>query len=542
MSIPKPNKSIALRKIQRENMGTQVDPALVTAITTGVLNTIRGLNTAGWFSPLQPPLPIAPDDAKGRVIDYPAGYNLRQIPRQEEEMSFWHLRRFAEGCDVLRTVIETRKDQFKAMDWKVKAREGFEDQVTDDEITRIETFWQHPSSEYDWDQWIGVLLDDMFVIDAVALYPRYTRGGDVYSIDIMDAATIKRVIEDSGLTPAPPSPAYQQRLHGILAANYSADELYYIIRNPRSYKLYGYGPVEQIITTVNIAIRRALSQLQYFTEGNVPEAIAGVPESWSLDMVKAFQMYWDDMMEGNTAQRRHMKFVPFDPSKIKEVRDPLLKDIFDEWLARIICYVFSVSPQPFIKEMNRATAQTNAQQAKQEGLTPVIKFLKRRLTYLSNRYLKSPFVEFHFDTDEDVDPLTQATIDQIYVGLKVLSPDEVREDRFGLDPMTDAQKETAWPGSTMDPAEQAGATASAQIKAGLPPPKPKPGGSVNVSGNVAQMEQAMDLVKAALDAQRPMKVVVAPTINVPERQVRVEVGDVNVTADIGSALEKEKAE
>jgi len=517
-------------------MGTQVDPALVTAITTGVLNTIRGLNTAGWFSPLQPPLPIAPDDAKGRLIDYPAGYNLRQIPRQEEEMDFWHLRKFAENCDVLRTVIETRKDQFKAMDWKVKAREDYEDKVSPDEITRVETFWQHPSSEYDWDQWVGVLLEDMFVIDAVAIYPRFTRGGDVFSLDIMDGGTIKRVIDDEGRTPAPPSVAYQQRLHGILAANYSADELHYFMRNPRSYKFYGYGPVEQIITTVNIAIRRAVNQLQYFTEGNIPESIAGVPETWSLDMIKSFQMYWDDILEGNTAQRRHMKFVPFDPSKIKEVRDPLLKDIFDEWLARIICYCFSVSPEPFVREMNRATAQTNAQQAKMEGLTPVIKFLTRRITYLTNRYLKSPYVEFHFDTDEDVDPLTQATIDQIYVGLKVLSPDEVREDRYGLEPMTDANKEKAWPGSTMSPAEQAGATAQAQVRAGLAPPKPKPGSSVNVSGNIANMDEAAALVKAVMDAQRPMKVIVAPTINVPERQVKVEVGDVNVTADIGDAM------
>ena len=539
------NPKYALQKAvggsNREKQGTTIDPALVEAITRGVLNTVVGLNTAGWFSPNQPPFPVAPEDTKGRVIDYPAGYNLRQQPRQEEEMDFWMLRKFSEGCDVLRAVIETRKDQFKAMDWTIKAREGFEDQVSPDEIARVSSFWQHPSTEYDWDQWVGLVLDDMFVIDAVAIYPRYTRGGDTYSLDLMDAGTIKRVIDDAGLTPAPPSVAYQQRLHGVLAANYSADELYYIIRNPRTYKFYGYSPVEQIITTVNIAIRRALNQLQYFSEGNIPEAIAGLPETWSTEMIRTFQMYWDDMLEGDTAQRRHMKFVPFDPSKIKEVRDPLLKDLFDEWVARIICFVFSISPQPFIKEMNRATAGTAAVQAKQEGLTPTLKFLTRRLTYLTNRYLKSPYVEFHFQTDEDVDPLIQAQIDQIYAGLHVITSDEIRQDRYGKDPLTTANKEKEWPGSTMHPADMAGATAKAVADNTPLPPKPNSkGGStaVNTTGNVANFDQAMDLVKSALDATRVPKIVVAPNITIPERSVRVDVGDVNVTADIGKAFEK----
>jgi len=48
-------------------------------------------------------------------------------------------------------------------------------------------------------------------------------------------------------------------------------------RNPRPHKVYGYSPVEQIVLTVNVALRRALSQLQYYTEGNVPEALIVVP-------------------------------------------------------------------------------------------------------------------------------------------------------------------------------------------------------------------------------------------------------------------------
>ena len=33
--------------------------------------------------------------------------------------------------------------------------------------------------------------------------------------------------------------------------------------------------------TVNIALRRQLWQLDYFTEGSIPDALIGVPQSWA---------------------------------------------------------------------------------------------------------------------------------------------------------------------------------------------------------------------------------------------------------------------
>jgi hypothetical protein len=53
-----------------------------------------------------------------------------------------------------------------------------------------------------------------------------------------------------------------------------------------------------------------------------------------------------------------------------------LKDEFDEWLARIICYCFSLSPQALVKQMNRATAQTAKQSAQEEGLEPLKNWFK----------------------------------------------------------------------------------------------------------------------------------------------------------------------
>ena len=64
-------------------------------------------------------------------------------------------------------------------------------------------------------------LEDMLVIDAVTLYPRYTRGGDLYAVDVIDGSTITPLVADDGRTPEPPDPAYQQVLHGVPAADFS---------------------------------------------------------------------------------------------------------------------------------------------------------------------------------------------------------------------------------------------------------------------------------------------------------------------------------
>jgi hypothetical protein len=65
---------------------------------------------AGWFGPLAPMAPTAPPEVAGRAWDFPSGYNLALRPKAYEPIGFPELRAFAEGYDLLRIVIESRKD------------------------------------------------------------------------------------------------------------------------------------------------------------------------------------------------------------------------------------------------------------------------------------------------------------------------------------------------------------------------------------------------------------------------------------------------
>jgi hypothetical protein len=63
-----------------------------------------------------------------------------------------------------------------------------------------------------------------------------------------------------------------------------------------------------------------------------------------------------------------------------QTKEPELKNAFDEWIARVGCIAFSVSPQPFVNQMNRATGETQKEMADEEGLLPILAWIKRRAT------------------------------------------------------------------------------------------------------------------------------------------------------------------
>ena len=180
-----------------------------------------------------------------------------------------------------------------------------------------------------------------------------------------------------------------------------------------------------------------MSQLQFFTEGNVPAALAGVPDTWKSTQIQTLQSAFDAMMAGDTGSRRKLWFVPGDAAKnIKQLvsEEATLKAEFDEWLIRIMCFTMGVAVTPFVKETNRATAFTAQEQARDEGLGPQLKFLKDMADAIIIDGLKLEGVEFVWQMETENDPTAQATIDDTQLRNGSRSLDELRQ-RDGLEPV-----------------------------------------------------------------------------------------------------------
>jgi hypothetical protein len=400
---------------------------------------LKGGGPVGGFfggsqaAPFSPGEPLTPAPAQPvRLSAFETGTNYNYTPRASEPIGFPQLRAFA-NVELVRLAIETRKDQVERMNWRIKARDQRSKRVdTDERIRRLTRFWRRPDGETDFATWLRSSMEDLLVLDAPSFELRRNRSGRLIGMDIVIGDSIKLLVDQNGRRPKAPLPAYQQVLYGRPWANLTTDDLLYAPRNKRPHKLYGYGPVEQVVVTINTALQRQASQLFHFGLGNVPAGIITAPEGWLPDQIREYQEWFDSRLSGNLGEKQKVLWAPFG-AKYQAFKDAPIKDEFDEWLARIICYCFSLPPTAFIKSVNRATGESAEQTALEEGREPFLRWWKRAADNIMEREFDSGDLEWVWEISDDLDPLKQAQVDDIRLRNGSLTINEVR-DRYGEPP------------------------------------------------------------------------------------------------------------
>ena len=444
---------------------------------------------ADWFGPGNPMTPVAPPETAGRILDYMPATNLQYVPKAFEGISFGMLRALSRSYDVLRLVIETRKDQLVGLEWSImpKDRKAKLEGAMKTTVDNATAFFQKPDKKHKWETWLRLILEDLLVLDAPAIYRRKTRGGGLYALRPIDGGKIKRVIDDWGDTPDSPAAAYQHILRGLPAVNYTVDDLIYEPRNPANDRIYGYGPVEMIVAIVNIALQRESWQISFFTDGNIPQALIGVPDAWSGDQIRKFQEWFDGALQGNTQRRQGAIFVPGASGKnVTMTKETELFGAAEEWMARVVCYAFSVSPQWATKMMNRSTASTAKQMAEEEGLVPYKIWIKGLIDSELAAWF-SPDIEFIWNDEEDLDPAVQDKITDAKIKRGQMTLNAARiadgEDPYGSD-VPEADRPMIYTATGVVPLAVQDQIDAAKDKAEQIPPPPQPvGGAPGAQGD-----------------------------------------------------------
>jgi hypothetical protein len=220
------------------------------------------------------------------------------------------------------------------------------------------------------------------------------------------------------------------------AVNYTTGEILYRPRNTRVHKVYGYSPVEQLMMTINIGLRRQIFQLNFFTEGNMPPALIGVPETWTPDQIRQFQDWFDNIMTGNLAERRRARFVPAAVGKTYvPTQETELFGKAEEWLARVTCFAFSISAQPFLQMMNRGTAESAHQEATATGLAPIQNWVKDMVDTILAEDMDASDFEFTWKGDDELDPVKrhEITVGNLKAGQITVNEGRVDQGREPYD-------------------------------------------------------------------------------------------------------------
>lgn len=393
-----------------------------------------------WMAmvPFGPGLPITPgainplrEDGRPdpRRYEYQVAQNINVT--ETRLVPFKTLRAAADQIDILRRCVEVIKSKVISLEWDivlatdasekiisatggdhiramVKARDQF-----NDEINRMRTFWENPdkSNGLTFTDWLTIALEELLVIDALAIWPQKTVGGDLYGLQILDGSTIKPLLDDRGMRPLAPSPAYQQILYGFPRAEFSAnnedpkadgeftsDDLAYLVRNRRTTSVYGYSPVERSLPLADIYLRRQQWIRAEYTDGVLPETMFITDAVWGTnpDLIRAYENILNDDLAGQTEQRKRARILPQGITPVvNDTYGEKFKDTLDEFLIASICGHFGVQPteigyNPKGGLGGAGFESGKASNAEAIGIQPIVNYLSKAITNLSYTYLGMP--------------------------------------------------------------------------------------------------------------------------------------------------------
>jgi len=405
----------------------------------------------GAINPVNP----ATGRPEPRRYEYQVAQNINIVPTRL--VPFSTLRDAADSIDILRRCIEVTKAKMNGLQFdivlgadaseKIAAESGGDHvramakarQKYTEEINRLREFWENPdkANGYTWQDWINIAIEDILVIDALAVYPQPTVGGDLYGFQILDGSTIKPLIDDRGMRPMSPNAAFQQILYGFPRSEFAAteedpkadgeftsDQLAYMVRNRRSTTVYGFSPVERALPLADIYLRRQQWIRAEYTDGVMPELMFTTDEDWGTnpDLLLAYERILNDDLAGQTEQRKRARLLPKGLTPIvNEGYGEKFKDTLDDYLVTSICGHFGVQPSeigfsPKGGLGGAGYSEGQAENGEALGVGPLANWISKQLTNLSYTYLGMPReLEFKLLTSERKDTEENARKNEIEV-------------------------------------------------------------------------------------------------------------------------------
>jgi Inorganic Pyrophosphatase len=417
-----------------------------------------------WYSPFQPLAPFGPPYQTRPVEwDYPVGYNLNYIQPRMEAMAMF--RGMRDSWGVLSTVVSTRQDQLLRIPWTIQRRD--KPRASSVAVEEMRRFFRRPDGKLSYSQWTRKLTDDLLVLDAPTIYFARDRQGRPLHAEVLDGATIFPLIDDSGRRPdsiveigqngieyLKRQPAFQQIRKGLPSIDLDESEIMYVPMRPRTYMpMFGYPATEQILIEATEAIKKTFYQLNFWSEGSIPDLIVTVPESWGPRQIAMFQAHCDAMLSGNLKLKSKIRFLPsgMKPFDIKNSSGESLWSQRDETLIRLVCYAYSVSPTPFVRQTNRSVAQNAQQSAEEEGLFPFMSYWKDDII---DPIIQEKFgygdIEFVFQPRPEPDQEKAAKIHDLKIKNGEISRNEARAED-GLEPIAGGDVHTIEIGNAVIP-------------------------------------------------------------------------------------------
>jgi SPP1 gp7 family putative phage head morphogenesis protein len=409
-----------------------VDQAMLDVATASA--KVQGETLAGPFAPGIPLTPFDGVSGMPRAWNFPTGYNIKSRADRDGRLDFQLLKALTDTYDVAAACINHRIDDVRSLDWSIRPADWVERGDGDsDAVDRAKAALRRPDGRNGFRSWLAMYLQDVLRYDAGCLYRRRNMIGQVCALEVVSGTTIAPVLDYYGRRPMSPAPAYVQYVDGQPWEWLTEDDLIYQPFRPQPDSPYGIAPLEHVLLTANTHMRFQKHWMDWFTEGNIPEGFATAPETITTpEQLEQWEAYWA-AMNTDTRVKHKLKMVPHG-TVMSFPQEKNFDPTFPLYLMRVVCAAYHVTPNDlgFTEDVNRATGDTQVDVQFRIGTLPLVQHIQDILTAYLQDDLGLPVV-FEFDTgQESEDRVATAQADKIYMDAAVVSPDEIRERRYGL--------------------------------------------------------------------------------------------------------------
>lgn len=464
------------------------------------------------------PIPLDELGPDGRPLPRKFQYDVADNLNITKRLPQWQiLASAAVQVDIMARCISIRQSDVTKMDWSWNVSSDAVNTIMEDnqigiaeaskiarqtfmpQIVRLSQFWDNPYPQSDraWEEWVTEFMWQFLVYDGVPVHPAFTLGGKLLGVDIIDASTIKILLDNYGDFPRPPDPAYQQVLWGFprgefiatansdvtnyLGGEYNVsdrDQLSYFVMNRRTNTPYGFSPTEQALPIANIYLEREAWMLAEYKYGTMASVYMRTnSQEIDLNNMSSANRVLTDYLAGSTASRQSTIYLPdgFDPV-FAPMNSEKYKADWDEFLKKSIAAYYGVAPsQVGVVARAGLGGGKGMAEGEQDGsetvsAKPQNKYIERCVNALSRRYMGATRdVTFVLKDDEGAeDEVEISKANQTFIMSAQKTPNEVRGE-LGLPLSTLPEADELMIVTPAGPVYLTG-TLEAQLNPPAPPP------------------------------------------------------------------------
>lgn len=374
-------------------------------------------------------------DTESPMEDMFVSTNYRE---KENKLSFELLEKISLEVAPISNIISTRIDQVgtftsrskyatDGVGFKVMLKDSSKEPTEEQEktIDLIEKFIENCGLGDDpnrdrFDTFIRKIIRDSLTYDQVNFELEYDVTGQfVQAFEAVDAATIKPALDNIDLKESAYADdidirdgeklAYVQVVDGKIVAGFTADEMAFAVRNPRTSvhsQPYGLSEIETIVRQLTSYLEAEDYNMRFFQQGGMTKGILNIkgekngPAPGDRQTLESFKRQWRTQVTGQKGAWKIPVFTLPGELEFINIAQSGGEMVFEKWvnyLINIICGAYKIDPAEINFPNNGGVGgkgsslfsgdEKKIDNSKAKGLFPLLRFVENTI----NKFIVSKF-------------------------------------------------------------------------------------------------------------------------------------------------------